>query len=140
MTKLKQILTVSISIIILLIGIIFYGMATYKAPSPDFYCQIPVPICGTKSPELSENQHKGKEIFNAYCSPCHKLDAKSTGPALRDVDSLVFIKWMLRKNHKINNRKIEEWGIDYHRTVFTEYVKEKNLESIVDYCSTKRDY
>ncbi len=28
---------------------------------------------------------KGKELFNANCAACHKLDAKSTGPALRGV-------------------------------------------------------
>ena len=26
---------------------------------------------------------KGKELFNANCAACHKLDAKSTGPALK---------------------------------------------------------
>src|SRR5690606_17688130 len=26
---------------------------------------------------------KGKELFNANCAACHKLDANSTGPALR---------------------------------------------------------
>jgi mono/diheme cytochrome c family protein len=28
---------------------------------------------------------KGKELFNTLCAACHKLDAKSTGPALRGV-------------------------------------------------------
>ncbi|MHC0439419.1 c-type cytochrome [Flavobacterium sp. 3-210] len=139
MKKLRLIISLPILLIILLIGILFYQMQ-YNNSNPEFVCRIPVPICGTKSPELSENQHKGKEIFNANCSPCHKLDANSTGPSLRGVDSLIFAKWLIGKNHKINNIKIEELGIDYHRTMFTEYVKEKDLESIVDYCSTKRDY
>ena len=30
---------------------------------------------------------KGKTLFNANCAACHKLDAKMTGPALRNVES-----------------------------------------------------
>ncbi|MDG2432149.1 cytochrome c, partial [Flavobacterium sp.] len=28
---------------------------------------------------------KGKELFNANCAACHKLDAKATGPMLRGI-------------------------------------------------------
>jgi cytochrome c2 len=27
----------------------------------------------------------GKELFNANCAACHKLDAKATGPALEGI-------------------------------------------------------
>ena len=30
---------------------------------------------------------KGKSLFNAQCAACHKLDAKMTGPALRNVEA-----------------------------------------------------
>jgi mono/diheme cytochrome c family protein len=43
---------------------------------------------------------KGKELFNANCAACHKLDAKSTGPALRGVAEKHDAAWL----HKwINN-------------------------------------
>lgn len=41
---------------------------------------------------------KGKELFNTLCAACHKLDAKSTGPALRGVadkhDRAWIYKWV----------------------------------------------
>jgi mono/diheme cytochrome c family protein len=37
---------------------------------------------------------KGKELFNANCAACHKLDAKSTGPALRGVAERHDSKWL----------------------------------------------
>lgn len=42
---------------------------------------------------------KGKELFNANCAACHKLDAKSTGPALRDVISKHEISWIYKWVH-----------------------------------------
>jgi cytochrome c551/c552 len=46
------------------------------------------PFCGTES-DTSNNPdaQKGKQIFNANCAACHKLDAVATGPALRNVAS-----------------------------------------------------
>lgn len=37
---------------------------------------------------------KGKELFNANCAACHKLDAKATGPALRGVASKHDTAWL----------------------------------------------
>jgi Cytochrome c len=137
MKRINQILFSSITIIILLIGIILHQIITFK-DHPDLNCRIPVPFCGTSIPELTEKQYKGKEIFNSNCAVCHKLDAKSTGPALRNVDSLVFVKWIIDKNHKIDSIKIDKLGLDYHRTVFKDFVNEKNLALLIDYCSRTR--
>ncbi|MTH18014.1 c-type cytochrome [Flavobacterium sp. LC2016-01] len=138
MKTIRQILTLSISIIIVLAGFILYQAATYEDPLPAFYCRISVPFCGTKNPKLTENQQKGKEIFNSNCAACHKLDARSTGPALRNLDSHVFVKWMIDKNHKIDSSKIEKLGIDYHRTMFKDYINKENLPLVIEYCSSPR--
>jgi len=138
MKRINQILFSSITLIILLVGIILYLITTFKDPQPDLNCQIPVPFCGTSSPKLTENQSEGKEIFNSVCAACHKLDAKSTGPALRNLDSLVFVKWMIEKNHKIDSTKIDELGLDYHRTMFKDFINEENLPLLIDYCSRIR--
>ena len=37
---------------------------------------------------------KGKELFNSNCAACHKLDAKSTGPALRGVADKYETDWL----------------------------------------------
>ncbi|MFV8341786.1 c-type cytochrome [Flavobacterium sp. XS2P39] len=39
---------------------------------------------------------KGKELFNANCAACHKLDAKSTGPALRGVSGKYEMSWIYK--------------------------------------------
>ena len=39
---------------------------------------------------------KGKELFNANCAACHKLDAKATGPALRGVANKYDMPWVYK--------------------------------------------
>ena len=137
MKRIRQILRISISLIILLVGIILYQIITYKSISSDFnYKTQALIICGNA--DLTGNQEKGKEIFNSNCAACHKLDARSTGPALRNTDSLVVVKWMLQKNHKIDSMKIEKFGIDYHRATFKNVLNEENLIDLIDYCSASR--
>ncbi|MEZ4854019.1 c-type cytochrome [Flavobacterium sp.] len=43
---------------------------------------------------LAQDPAKGKEIFNANCAACHKLDAKATGPALRGVADKYDKEWL----------------------------------------------
>ena len=38
----------------------------------------------------------GKALFNANCAACHKLDAKSTGPALRGVANKYDKPWLYK--------------------------------------------
>ncbi|AWH83986.1 cytochrome C [Flavobacterium album] len=50
---------------------------------------------------------KGKELFNSLCAACHKLDAKSTGPALRGVadrhDRAWIYKWVHNSSEMIKS-------------------------------------
>jgi len=39
---------------------------------------------------------KGKELFNAQCAACHKLDGKATGPALRGVAAKYDMAWIYK--------------------------------------------
>ncbi len=39
---------------------------------------------------------KGKELFNGNCAACHKLDAKMTGPALRNVGAKYDKEWLYK--------------------------------------------
>jgi cytochrome c551/c552 len=45
---------------------------------------------------FAQDPAKGKELFNANCAACHKLDAKSTGPALRGVASKYEMSWIYK--------------------------------------------
>lgn len=93
------------------------------------------PICGTKN--LSSEAQEGKQLFNSTCAACHKLDAKSTGPALRNVDSLVFKEWLYFQSSKIESKKFEKLGIDYHRNLAKENFEVKDLEKIYSYIGDK---
>lgn len=39
---------------------------------------------------------KGKELFNTNCAACHKLDSRSTGPALRGVGDKYEKEWLYK--------------------------------------------
>lgn len=39
---------------------------------------------------------KGKELFNANCAACHKLDAKMTGPMLRGISAKHSKEWLYK--------------------------------------------
>lgn len=136
MKPIKQILSLSILIIILIIGFILYQVI-YKPSNPDLNCRIPVPFCDTKKPKLTENQYKGKEIFNSNCAACHKLNSKTTGPALHEVDSLVFINWLTNKKYKIDSTKVEILAIDYHKTVFSKTLTKKDVTDLIEYCHSE---
>ena len=87
-------------------------------------------FCGTKN---SETASEGKKIFNTTCAACHKLDADMTGPALRNVDSIVFNKWLNNKNYQINETRTKQFGIDYHLDLSNKNFKESDLKMIYAY-------
>lgn len=43
---------------------------------------------------FAQDVAKGKELFNSQCAACHKLDANSTGPALRGVADRRSTDWL----------------------------------------------
>jgi len=45
---------------------------------------------------FAQDVAKGKELFNTNCAACHKLDAKSTGPALRGVAAKYDKEWLYK--------------------------------------------
>ena len=45
---------------------------------------------------FAQDPAKGKELFNANCAACHKLDKKSTGPALRGVADKYDKEWLYK--------------------------------------------
>ncbi|MGX7666741.1 c-type cytochrome [Flavobacterium pedocola] len=90
-------------------------------------------FCGTK--KSSEMTLRGKQLFNSSCAACHKLDAATTGPALRNKDSVLLHKWLYYQNVKIDTTKLEKLGIDYHLTLSRQNFKITDLKSIYTYLS-----
>jgi cytochrome c2 len=86
---------------------------------------------------------KGKELFNANCAACHKLDAKSTGPALRDVASRREMAWIYKWVH--NSSDLIKSGDADAVKIFEEYNKipmtafpqlsEGDIDNIIAYTS-----
>lgn len=134
MNRIRQIILPSITLIIILVGVILYQIKTYKPENLGCATRdLPKAFCGNS--DLTGNAVEGKTIFNSNCAACHKMDARSTGPALREIDSIVYVKWLSNKNQTIDSSKIEEYGIDYHRVVFSKALSEKELSDLIEYCN-----
>ena len=54
------------------------------------------PAAAAAAPVSGGDAVKGKELFNANCAACHKLDAKMTGPALRNVGAKYEKEWLYK--------------------------------------------
>jgi cytochrome c2 len=86
---------------------------------------------------------KGKELFNANCAACHKLDAKSTGPALRDVASRREVAWIYKWVHNSSDLiksgdadavKVFEENNKIPMTAFPQ-LSEGDIDNIIAYTS-----
>jgi mono/diheme cytochrome c family protein len=62
---------------------------------------------------------KGKELFNANCAACHKLDAKMTGPMLRNVIAKHDIEWLYK--WIANSQALIKSGDAQANTLWAEY-------------------
>jgi len=65
------------------------------------FAQDAAPAEATEAPAAAQGADpvKGKELFNSNCAACHKLDAKSTGPALRGVAGKHEMAWIYKWVH-----------------------------------------
>ncbi len=88
---------------------------------------------------------KGKELFNTNCAACHKLDAKSTGPALRGVadkyDRVWLQKWIRNSGELIKSGdaqaiKIFEENNKVPMTAFPQ-LSDADIDNILAYTSEK---
>ncbi|MBF4514714.1 c-type cytochrome [Flavobacterium sp. ANB] len=86
---------------------------------------------------------KGKELFNANCAACHKLDAKSTGPALRGVAAKHEMAWIYKWVH--NSSEVIKSGDavavklfeENNKSVMTAFpqLSEGDIDNIIAYTS-----
>jgi mono/diheme cytochrome c family protein len=63
--------------------------------------QVAAPAAATPAPAdavvaSGGDPVKGKELFNANCAACHKLDAKATGPMLRGISGKHEMAWLYK--------------------------------------------
>lgn len=90
---------------------------------------------------------KGKELFNANCAACHKLDAKSTGPALRGVAGKYEMSWIYKWVHNSSDLiksgdaaavKVFEENNKAVMTAFPQ-LSEGDIDNIIAYTSTPKE-
>ncbi|SCY75184.1 c-type cytochrome [Flavobacterium caeni] len=86
---------------------------------------------------------KGKELFNTNCAACHKLDGKSTGPALRNVadkhDKAWLVKWIHNSSEmiKAGDPVAVKLFNDNNKSVMTAFpqLSEGDIDNILAYTS-----
>ncbi len=87
---------------------------------------------------------KGKELFNSLCAACHKLDSKSTGPALRGVaekhDREWLYKWVKNSSEMIKSGDpvAVKLFADNNNQVMTAFpqLSNQDIDDIMAYTST----
>ena len=105
----KRFIVISTLIIVAGLGVLFLAL---KTPEPLPGCGVKDfdNFCGTQA-FYNEGSVEGKQIFNANCASCHKLDRKMTGPALRGVykkyDSITILKFLHGEQTIIVNEDYE---------------------------------
>jgi len=85
----------------------------------------------------------GKALFNTNCAACHKLDAKSTGPALRGVankyDMAWIYKWVNNSSAMIKSGDAKAVAIfeQYNKSVMTAFpqLSTADVDNIIAYTS-----
>ena len=85
----------------------------------------------------------GKAIFNAQCAACHKLDAKMTGPALRNVitkhDKEWLYKWIANSTALIKSGDAEAVKLweEYKPSVMTAFpqLSHADIDNVIAYTS-----
>ncbi|KGD69166.1 c-type cytochrome [Flavobacterium aquatile] len=95
------------------------------------------------APAAGGDAVKGKELFNANCAACHKLDAKATGPALRGVankyDMAWIYKWVNNSSELIKSGDAKAVKIfeEYNKSVMTAFpqLSTADIDNIIAYTS-----
>jgi len=127
---------------------LFLSLALMLSISVASFAQDAAPVVAaatTAAPAASSggDAAKGKELFNANCAACHKLDAKATGPALRGVadrrEKTWIYKWIHNSSDLIKSGdavavKVFEENNKIPMTAFPQ-LSEGDIDNIIAYTS-----
>jgi mono/diheme cytochrome c family protein len=127
---------------------LFLSLALMLSISVASFAQGAAPVAAaatTAAPAASSggDAAKGKELFNANCAACHKLDAKATGPALRGVadrrEKAWIYKWVHNSSDLIKSGdavavKVFEENNKIPMTAFPQ-LSEGDIDNIIAYTS-----
>lgn len=124
---------------------LFLSFALSLAFSLTSFAQEAAPADATEAPAASQGADpvKGKELFNSNCAACHKLDAKSTGPALRGIaekyDKAWLYKWIHNSSELIKSGDAAAVKVyeENNKAVMTSFpqLSEGDIDNIIAYTS-----
>lgn len=106
----------------------------------------PAPAVAAAPAATGADPVKGKELFNANCAACHKLDAKMTGPLLRGVSSKYDKEWLYKwiKNSqgliKSGDAQANAIWAEFKPSVMTAFPQLSNgdIDNIIAYTDTPK--
>ena len=124
---------------------LIFSFALSLAFSFTSFAQEAATAAATDAPAASQGADpvKGKELFNSNCAACHKLDAKSTGPALRGVaekhDMAWIYKWVKNSSELIKSGDAAAVKVfeENNKAVMTAFpqLSEGDIDNIIAYTS-----
>ncbi len=124
---------------------LFYVIMCVLSLSLNSFSQAPAPATpsAAATPSGGGDPAKGKEIFNANCAACHKLDAKMTGPALRGIGEKYSKEWLYKwiKNSteliKSGDADANKLWAEYKPSVMTAFpqLSTGDIDNIIAYAS-----
>ncbi|RVT78491.1 c-type cytochrome [Flavobacterium sufflavum] len=125
----------------------FLGLAMMLTFSFSSFAQDAAPAAATEAAPAAATAGgdpvKGKALFNSNCAACHKLDAKSTGPALRGVaekhDMAWIYKWVHNSSEVIKSGDAAAVKLfeENNKSVMTPFpqLSEADIDNIIAYTS-----
>ena len=125
--------------------IFIFSLALMLAFSLTSIAQTAAPVAADAAAPASSGADavKGKELFNSQCAACHKLDAKMTGPALRNIigkyDKEWLYKWIHNSQDLIKSgdpKAVKIWE-EYKPSVMTSFpqLSTADIDNIIAYTS-----
>lgn len=127
---------------------LFFSISLMLALSLTSFAQEATPAAGAATPDASATSQgadpvKGKELFNANCAACHKLDAKATGPALRGVaakyDAAWLHKWVRNSSELIKSGDAQAVKVyeENNKAVMSAFpqLSDADIDNIIAYTS-----
>ncbi|MBU3680321.1 MAG: c-type cytochrome [Flavobacterium sp.] len=114
-----------------------------QTPAPAAPAADPATSTAMAAPAAGGDAAKGKELFNANCAACHKLDAKATGPALRGIANKYDMAWLYKwvKNSseliKSGDAKAVKVFEENNKSVMTAFpqLSNQDIDNIIAYTS-----
>jgi cytochrome c551/c552 len=142
--------SISRTIIFSLALLLTFSLSTYSqektttpAPAPDATATMATaaPVTG------AGDAVAGKGLFNANCAACHKLDVKSTGPALRGIANKYDMAWIYKWVHnsseliKSGDAKAVKVFEENNKTAMTAFpqLSTTDIDNIIAYTSLPKE-